>query len=283
MKFPIPFAKMSGAGNDFIFIDNRDGRVPEREMKSLAVLACRRRQSVGADGIVFIEDDRELDFSWKFFNADGSVAGMCGNAARCAARLAYLDGIAGKEMAFRTLAGPIRASVRGTTVKVQLTRPRNLERSFSLELDGGPDLEAGFVDTGVPHTIISVPGKDLPEMDVVSLGRTIRFHTRFAPAGTNVDFISVRDDHSLDIRTYERGVEDETLACGTGAAAAALMTTVWGLTSPPVAVVTRSGAGLIIYPDSQDPGSGDIFMEGIASLVYRGQLTDETIAGGENV
>lgn len=280
MIFPIPFVKMSGAGNDFIFIDNRDWLVAEEEMPSLAVRACRRRESVGADGMVFIQDDEELDFAWKFFNADGSVAGMCGNAARCAARLAFLDGICGRELAFRTLAGPIRAQVSGTTVKVQLTRPHSLEPSFSLRVESGREFTAGFVDTGVPHTIIPVSGEELSEMDVVRLGREIRFHPRFAPAGTNANFIRVRDSHSLDIRTYERGVEDETLACGTGAAAAALMTTAWKLTSPPVAVVTRSGARLLIHPDPTNPGSGDIFMEGIASLVYRGQLTNETIGGG---
>jgi len=280
MNFPIPFAKMSGAGNDFILIDNRSGLVREEEMPSLATLVCRRRLSVGADGIVFIQEDGELDFAWRFFNADGSVAEMCGNAARCAARLAFLDGIAGKELVFRTLAGPIHAAVEGAMVKVQLTKPHGLEPSLSLQMENGREFQAGFVNTGVPHTIIPVPGEDLAGMDVIQTGRQIRFHPRFSPAGTNADFISVRDSHSLDIRTYERGVEDETLACATGAAAAALMTTVWKLTSPPVTVVTRSGAPLLIHVDPSDPGRGDIFMEGIASLVYRGQLTDETIGGG---
>jgi len=280
MDFPIPFAKMTGAGNDFIIIDNRYGTVANDEMPSLAARACRRGQSVGADGLVLIEDDPELDFAWKFFNSDGSVAEMCGNAARCAARLAFLDGIAGQELSFRTIAGPIRATVNDTIVKVQLTRPRGLIPSFTFELAGNRKIKAGFVDTGVPHTIVTVAGEDLPGIDVEKTGREIRFHPRFAPAGTNANFISVQGTNAIDIRTYERGVEAETLACGTGAAAAALMTTVWELTSPPVTVVTQSGDRLLIHVDPSDPGRGEIFMEGAASLVYRGQLTEETILGG---
>lgn len=280
MDFPIPFAKMSGAGNDFIIIDNRYGTVTDDEMPLLAARACRRGQSVGADGLVLIEDDPELDFAWKFFNSDGSVAEMCGNAARCAARLAFLDGMAGRELSFRTIAGPIRAAVNDTTVKVQLTRPHGLIPSFTFELAGGREVKAGFVDTGVPHTIITVPREDLAGIDVEKTGREIRFHPCFAPAGTNANFVSIRGTNSIDIRTYERGVEAETLACGTGAAAAALMTTVWELTSPPVTVVTRSGDRLLIHPDPSDPGRGELFMEGAASLVYRGQLTEETILGG---
>jgi diaminopimelate epimerase len=280
MDFPIPFAKMSGTGNDFIVIDNRQGVVADDEMPSLARRSCRRGLSVGADGLVLIEDDPDLDFSWKFFNSDGSVAEMCGNAARCAVRLAFLDGIAGREISFRTLAGVIRATVNGTTVKVLLTRPRDFTPSLTFELDGGLEVEAGFVNTGVPHAIISVPGEDLAEMDVADTGRKIRFHPSFAPEGTNANFISVRTPHTIDVRTYERGVEAETLACGTGAAAAALMTTAWKLTSPPVTVMTRGGDSLVIHPDPSDPGHGEIHMEGAASLVYRGQLTEETILGG---
>jgi diaminopimelate epimerase len=280
MDFPIPFAKMSGAGNDFIIIDNRLGIITVDEMTELAIRACRRGKSVGADGLVLLENDEELDFAWKFYNSDGSVAEMCGNAARCAARIAYLDGISGPDMCFRTLAGPIRATVKDSTVRVQLTRPRDLVPSLPLTLAGGREITAGFVNTGVPHTIISVPQDYLRGINVSEMGREIRFHPRFAPAGTNANFVSVIDPHTIDVRTYERGVEAETLACGTGAAAVALMTTVWNLTSPPVAVMTRGGDRLLIHPDPSDPGHGDIFMEGIASLVYRGQLTGETIRGG---
>ncbi len=277
MDFPIPFVKMSGTGNDFIIIDNRDKLVADDEMVNLAVHVCRRGQSVGADGLLLIENDPELDFVWRFFNSDGSEAEMCGNAARCVARLASLDGIAGKNLVFRTIAGPIQASVDGAGVTVQLTRPEGLEPEFALELGDGKEIDVGFVDTGVPHTIVPLTAGNLENMDVQEAGREIRFHPRFSPAGTNTNFIEVTGPGSLNIRTYERGVETETLACGTGAVAAALVTTVRGLTTPPVSVTTRGGDVLIVHLDETDPMAGDVYLEGNASLVYRGELTEETI------
>jgi len=280
MDFPIPFAKMSGTGNDFIIIDNRDKIVADNEMVNLAVQACRRRQSVGADGLLFIENDDELDFAWRFFNSDGSEAEMCGNASRCVARLAHMDGIAGPELVFRTLAGPIKAVVKGSTVMVQLTKPHGLLPEFTLELPSGQVLLAGFVDTGVPHTVLVLEENTLETVAVDELGREIRFHDRFAPAGTNVNFVQVTGHRNIRVRTYERGVEAETLACGTGVVASAIVTTARGLTSPAVQAQTKGGDILEVYVDSRNQGSMDVNLEGEASLVYRAQLTEETIRGG---
>ncbi len=280
MNFPIPFAKMSGTGNDFIIIDNRDKIVADDEMKNLAVQACRRGQSVGADGLLLIEDDEEHDFAWRFFNSDGSEAEMCGNAARCAARLAYLDGIAGTQSVFRTIAGPIRASVDGYVVRVQLTRPHSLDPEFTLKLKDDKVYAAGFVDTGVPHTVIILEDNNLESAAVEDLGREIRFHPRFAPAGTNVNFVQITDSGNIQVRTYERGVEAETLACGTGVVASVIITTARGLTSPHVLAKTRGGDILGVYLDGSDQDFVDVSLEGEASLVYRAQLTEETIRGG---
>lgn len=277
MNFPIAFTKMSGTGNDFIIIDNRNKLVADDEMVELAVKACRRGQSVGADGLLLIEDDPELDFIWRFFNSDGSEAEMCGNAARCVSRLASIDGIAGNELVFGTIAGPIKATVDGASVTVQLTRPEGLNPEFDLELGDSEVVEAGFVDTGVPHTVVLLPAEELEKIDIQEAGREIRFHPRFAPAGTNANFVEVTGPGSINIRTYERGVEAETLACGTGAVAAALVTTVRGLTTPPVAVTTRGGDVLIVHLDENDPVTGDVYLQGNASIAYRGQLTEETI------
>jgi len=205
---------------------------------------------------------------------------MCGNAARCVARLAYLDGIAGTDSVFSTIAGPIRASVNGTVVRVQLTKPHSLEPGFALELKDQKVLAAGFVDTGVPHTVVILEGKNLEETNVEDLGREIRFHPRFAPAGTNVNFVQIADPGNILVRTYERGVEAETLACGTGVVASVIITTARGLTSPHVLAKTRGGEALGVYLDGSDPGSMDVRLEGEASLVYRAQLTEETIRGG---
>ena len=280
MKFPIPFAKMSGTGNDFIIIDNREKIVADDEMEYLAVQACRRRQSVGADGLLFIENDDELDFAWRFFNSDGSEAEMCGNASRCVARLMHMDGITGPELVFRTLAGPIKAEVKGSTVVVQLTKPHSLVPEFTFELPRGQLISAGFVDTGVPHTVLVLEENTLETAAVNELGREIRFLERFAPAGTNVNFVQVTGQNNIRVRTYERGVEAETLACGTGVVASAIITTARGLTSPAVQVETRGGDILEVYIDRSGQDSMDVRLGGEASLVYRAQLTDETIRGG---
>ena len=271
---------MSGTGNDFIIIDNRSGAVPPREMVRLATRACRRGLSVGADGLVYIVEDEELDFGWRFFNSDGSEAEMCGNAARCVARLARMDGIAGSSMVFRTIAGAISATVEGSNVKVQLTRPTGFEANFPLVLGDEETIQVSFVDTGVPHTVRILEGQNLDEVDVAGKGRQIRFHPRFAPAGTNANFLRIVGPREIQLRTYERGVEAETLACGTGAVAAALVTTILGHTTSPVSVRTRGGDVLTIHLDQNDPMSGEVYLQGPAALVYRGQLTDETIQGG---
>ena len=280
MNYPIPFVKMSGTGNDFIIIDNRSDIVEPEEMRSLAVHACRRRQSVGADGLILLQGDADLDFSWRFFNSDGSEAEMCGNGARCAARFAQMEGITGSAMTFRTLAGPIRAEVDDDVVKVQLTAPAGAEDKFGLQLENGDEVEVGFIDNGVPHTVVVLQAGELADVDVAKMGREIRFHPRFAPAGTNVNFVEIIDDGGISVRTYERGVECETLACGTGAVASAIICAMLGLADPPVNVQTQGGDILRIYLDDEDPAGREVFLQGTALLVYRGQLTEETIRGG---
>lgn len=280
MEYPIPFTKMTGTGNDFIIIDNRSKAVPPGEMAELAASICTRRQSVGADGIIFIDEDAELDFSWHFFNSDGSEAQMCGNGSRCAARFAFLNGIAGTEMIFRTMVGPISASVNGTSVRVQLTPPSGMEKGFSLNLGGGKDLEVGFIDTGVPHTVVFLEKGELQGYPVADQGREIRFHPRFAPAGTNVNFVEVLKPDTIGVRTYERGVEGETLACGTGAVASTILCVARNQAIPPVQVYTSGGDILKIDVDPQDPLEGEVFLEGNALVVYKGQLTEEIVRGG---
>jgi len=268
---------MSGTGNDFIVIDNREKVIPDEKMVKFTQTVCRRGQSVGADGLILIENDPELDFMWKFFNSDGSVAEMCGNGARCASRFALMKGIAGREMVFRTLAGPIRAEVGEASVQVQLTSPFDLEETIDLEVKDQSNLDAGFINTGVPHTVIFVEPGSMENTPVEELGNRIRYHQDFSPAGTNVNFTEILGNNRIRIRTYERGVEGETLACGTGAVAAAIISTVRGLVNPPVEVLIQAGDNLIIHLDTDDPLSGEVYLEGPASLVYEGQLTEETI------
>ena len=268
----IPFLKMSGSGNDFIIIDNREAVVPEAQLMRLVIGACRRKMSVGADGMIFIESSANLDFKWRFFNADGSLPDMCGNGARCAARFAFIHGIADRQMAFETLAGTIEATVGDDTVKIRMTEPRDLKTGTILELEGTPTA-VGSINTGVPHVVMVVD--DIEAVAVVKTGRLIRYHPKFAPDGTNANFVAVDSNGTILIRTYERGVEDETLACGTGNVAAALILAHERGLSSPVMLTTRSGGKLTVHFDAQAGRFQDVFLEGDARVIYRGDLWEE--------
>jgi diaminopimelate epimerase len=266
----IRFDKMSGCGNDFILIDNREMAVPEDDPAGFAAKICRRRVSVGADGLILIERSATADFKWRFFNADGSAADMCGNGARCAALFAFLRGIAGAGMAFETGAGTIRARVDGEFIRISIPDPSDLCLEYEIRLNGEA-YTVSSIHTGVPHLVVSVP--DLDAVPVAALGRALRFHPAFGPAGTNVNFIS-EDDDALAVRTYERGVEDETLACGTGSTAAALVAAALGRKSSPVRVLTRSGEFLTVHFRKDGARFHDIFLEGGARMIYRGELPE---------
>lgn len=269
----LSFVKMSGSGNDFILIDNRGGRLAI-EPRMLAERICRRRISVGADGLILVESSATADFRMRIFNADGSEAEMCGNGGRCVARFAEMLGIAGPDMAFDTLAGTIRARVNGDRVKLQISRPNGMRLRQSIETDGEP-WEIHSINTGVPHAILLCA--DLEAVPVRTLGRAIRFHPAFQPAGTNVNFVTVVDDHALAIRTYERGVEDETLACGTGTVASALILAALGLVSSPVQVRVRSGEILTVAFTGTGPDYREVFFEGEVRLVYQGELMADAL------
>jgi len=273
----IDFYKMSGSGNDFILVDNRANLIEAAAAPALARNLCTRKVSVGADGLILIENDDEVDFRWNFFNADGSRAEMCGNGGRCVARLANILGISGPSLSFRTLAGIIRAEVSGSRVKLQMTEPRDLRLDLELELNG-QRFHTHFVNTGVPHTVFILESPDiLAQQEVVELGRKVRYHSQFAPAGTNVNFVAVLGEQSIAIRTYERGVEDETLACGTGATAVALVGAAKGMVRPPVDVHTKSGETLTIYFHSKKGLPQEVYMEGETRVVYQGRLWEESL------
>jgi diaminopimelate epimerase len=268
----IPFFKMSGAGNDFILVDNRSSCVPEKNIAQFVAKVCRRKLSVGADGLILLEASPTADFKWRFYNSDGSIAEMCGNGARCAARFAFLSGMAGKQMCFETVAGMIHAQILDDGVKVKMTDPHSLVLDIELDVMG-QTIRCASVNTGVPHVVIEVDNIDA--VDVVSMGRAIRHHDRFAPAGTNVNFVAAGAKAAWVARTYERGVEDETLACGTGMAAVALILAARSAADSPVLVETRSGEVLKIHFCGQAEAFSDLFLEGDARIVYRGKLNPE--------
>jgi len=276
ISFPITFEKMSGTGNDFVVIDNRNYNIPEEDQENFVRKICRRRFSIGADGLILIEKSTEADFGWKFFNADGSVAEMCGNGARCAARFAFRHKIAGKTMKFETTAGVIEAQILDDDeiVRVQMTQPFDFQFGISMHLDG-VEHEVAFVNTGVPQAVIFVEEEDPP---VKKWGRKVRFHESFEPEGTNANFVRVLEDGRLFVRTYERGVEDETMACGTGAVAAAMFATLQKGLESPVEVLTTGGDMLTVLFDLLDgPVAKNVFLQGPARCIYEGQLTAEAL------
>ncbi len=276
INFPIPFAKMSGAGNDFIVIDHRVLLIPDAEQAEFVRKVCRRMFSVGADGLILIENSELADFRWRFYNGDGSVAEMCGNGARCAARFAHSRAIAGASMSFETLAGIIKAEISDDdSVRLQMTAPSDFKTDLSVVLDGQERI-LSFVNSGVPHAVLFMEEDD--EVPVREWGKIVRFHPLFQPAGTNVNFVQKIGENTIRVRTYERGVEDETMACGTGAVASALFAAVSGMAQSPVAVTTSGGERLTILFDLQDgPQAENVFLQGPARIIYEGNLTAEAL------
>ena len=213
----IPFVKMVGAGNDFIIIEARKNFDYTKFTKTV----CARQNGIGADGVLILDKSTSSDYRMRIINADGSEAEMCGNGARCMA--AYIvanfkpvEALFGME----TLAGEILAEAKNDVARVRLSNPKDYRPNLNITV-GNQKLEVHYIDTGVPHTIVFVDG--LQDVDVNSLGALIRNHPRFAPRGTNVDFVDRAREGMVAVRTFERGVEAETLACGTGAVASALV------------------------------------------------------------
>lgn len=262
------FTKAVATGNDFIIIDAR--RDPVRQPGRLAKKLCDRKSTIGADGLLLLEGSKRADFRMRIFNPDGSEAEMCGNGSRCAALYASRRGVASATMTIDTLAGILRAVVKGDTVKVMLTEPKEIRWNFCLMIHKCP-YKVSFVNTGVPHVVHFVD--DLDSVDVKNIGSYMRSHGEFAPSGTNADFVKIAGARSIKVRTYERGVEDETLACGTGSVASALIAAEAERMASPISVETRGGEKLKVYFDKVDGNFKNVYLEGNASLVFDGVIT----------
>ena len=273
----LPFLKMNGAGNDFVVLDNRHGQMT-LDAPTLAHL-CDRHRGVGADGVLMVETPQSkprADFRMRYYNADGGEAEMCGNGARCFGRYAArLLGTTPDTVTFQTMAGLIRARIEGEQVRIDMSVPTGGSDLGSLALEGGhafPD--AYFLNTGVPHVVI--PVEDVETVDVHPLGRSIRYHERFAPRGTNANFIQPVSREEIILRTYERGVEAETLACGTGATASALIHAELNGTegAGSIAVRVRSGDTLHIGFTRTGPLTFEnVTLAGPADFVFSGEIS----------
>lgn len=260
---------MHGASNDFILVDDRALAFPAHDHAWISAITSRRT-GVGSEGVLLIQPSTIADFRMRFFNPDGGEVDMCGNGARCIARLAHEIGAAPSNMRIETPAGIVRAEARGDVVKLVMTEPHTWDMNQTIELSGR-SYTYHFVNTGVPHVVIEVP--DLDKVDVQKLGAEIRYHLQFAPKGTNANFIQLDQQGRLRVRTYERGVEAETLACGTGMVACGLIAGKLGRVAPPVKVIPASGDVLEVNFTATADGATNVTLLGPAVHVFQGTLT----------
>lgn len=256
----IPFWKMNGAGNDFVLLDDRALALP-LEPSALARIA----RKIGCEGLLLLQPSDVADLKMRFFNPDGNEAEMCGNGARCFARLAFGLKAAPRKMRIETAAGIVAAEVSGEEVQLTMTPPQDLR--LHIQLASLPELH--FLNTGVPHAVLRVDSAD--QATVLTVGQAIREHAAFSPAGTNVDFVEVLSDRSLRLRTYERGVEDETGACGTGAVATALIAARLGWVELPVNVRCNGGE-LQVNAVLEEGAFEDVTLSGPAEYEFEGEV-----------
>ncbi len=280
----ISFSKMSGAGNDFIIIDkvvNPQFVLSQNLIRKL----CDRHYGIGADGVITISDSKEYDFDMEYFNADGTTGSLCGNGARCAIKFADRTGRI-KQKKAKFLSNNVAYSgevLDQNEIKFFLNTPKNLKYNFEIKLKD-QKVNACFADTGSPHVIIKIEDvlkdknnpqsyyTDLNDFPVFELGREIRYHSDFMPGGTNVNFVKLIDG-KIFIRTYERGVENETLACGTGSTAAAVIAyTVFQL-APPITLITFGGDKLVVNFKVQNKKVEDLSLTGPAEIIYNGEIS----------
>jgi len=264
----IIFTKMVGNGNDFVVIDNRENCILEKDKSNIARSICTRRWSIGADGMLLIERSKTGDFFMRIFNPDGGEAEMCGNGARCAVKFAYLRFCKKQNISMETKAGLIKAQVKKDMVSLSMTEPVQIRLNLNLKFKEMTK-EVSFINTGVPHVVFFT--NNLEKVDVPKLGKEIRYYPEFSPHGTNVNFVQVISDNVIKVRTYERGVEDETLACGTGSVASAIISYLNKNVSVPVNVITKGGEVRVHFKE-KDRKIYNVLLEGKASVVYEGKI-----------
>jgi len=268
MSVLVNFIKMNGAGNDFVMVDNRSKHY-ELSNEQIAKI-CDRHRGVGADGLILLEPPSDnADFTMRYYNADGGEVEMCGNGARCFARFAEYFAGAADQVRFATPAGVIEALLVGPEVQLAMSQPHDLRTGLDLEV-AGQRLEVHHLNTGVPHAVTFV--ENVADFPIIEAGRAIRFHETFAPAGTNANFVEKTGRNQLQIRTYERGVENETLACGTGVVASALLAAMLHGYDAPVTVRVEGGDDLKVDFVRRGESFAEVTLIGPADFVFRGEI-----------
>lgn len=276
------FWKMNGAGNDFIILNNIDGGIPAEGFAQIARTLCRRRLSIGADGLMVVERAREDgDFRMVFYNSDGSLGEMCGNGARCISRYGYETGLAGEEQRIETDAGLVTGrKIDRRRYRIRLNSPTALRLDCPVEVEG-TNYRCAYVELGnpgLPHAVLPLPGlREYPAEALRTLGRRLRHHPAF-PKGANVNFYEFTGPDRLYVRTYERGVEDFTYACGTGTGSVAAVLTLQGKASGRNLRAEVDGGELMVDIDRQGAEIENLFLTGPTNLVAKGTVTDEDLA-----
>lgn len=262
----VPFSKYSGCGNDFILFDNRE-KLIRSHTKSFIYNLCHRQNGIGADGVIFLESSEVGNFRMRIFNSDGSEAEMCGNGIRCITRFIVDLGIPGEQFHIETMCAVLTTFFSEDKVCVKMMQPHSFCCHRALDL-GGTKLTVHSVDTGVPHAVLFVDSLD--DKSLMRIAPLIRAHKDFQPRGTNVNFVMVKGDRFLAIRTFERGVERETMACGTGAVAAAVIAAKVKHADSPIQVKVRSSEILEVSFGKQNQEIIDVYLSGPAVKIYQG-------------
>ena len=275
----VKFWKMNGAGNDFLIVNNGEERIPLEKYPAIVKTLCERHLSVGADGFMVVEKSERADYRMIFFNSDGSLGEMCGNGARCIARYGYENGLAGEIQTIETTAGIVRGQrISKRLYKVRLNDPGVLERR-DIEVDG-VNYECYYVELGnpgIPHAVVPMKGlKNYDETKLFDLGRKMRYHEKF-PKGANVNFFEIVGEDHLFERTWERGVEDFTYACGTGTGSVVAAMTLLGKVSGKGVKVDMTGGQLIIDVERTGDRVDNLYLTGPTNIVCKGEITDEEL------
>jgi len=267
----INFAKAVASGNDFVIVSNMDGKLKEKiiDFSDFARSICKRKYSVGADGVLVLEKSKTANFKMRIFNPDGSEVDMCGNGIRCSAFYAHTKRVSSSPMTIETKAGKLNVEADRNMIKIKMTPPKDIKLNQNIGT-GKEIVSIHTINTGVPHVVHFVD--NIARYPVKEMGSKIRYHKLFEPDGTNADFVEVIDRSTLIVRTYERGVEDETLACGTGVVASSIISHLIKETKEPITVITKSKESLRVNFKRERNNFSDVYLEGKADIVFEGGI-----------